>query len=181
MAYVYIPNDEPEEISQDEAEAETEAEPAQDASVNEIVPETAPETVPETVPQANGSEAETSSLPEATGLEEGDVEVQEDELAWASETFAKAVKEQKDARACIIYYVGSEDTELQKMQALIDRGKSQLVEKYGLKANDIITIYGGYKEYASVDLWVAPLEDSLPVPTPQEKRPEPPEEVMKVQ
>ncbi len=174
VSYIYLPYDGPEEIAEDEAAPDEDAAPAEDASVGEAAPET--------LPQAEGLEADTSLFPEAADPgQETESADQEDELAWASEDFAKAVKEQKDARACIIYYVESEDAGLQKMQAAIDRAKSRLVEKYGLKADDIITIYGGYRESDSVELWVAPLEDSLPAPTPHEKRPEEPEEVMKVQ
>lgn len=98
-------------------------------------------------------------------------------LVWASEEFANAVKEEKGAQACIIYYADEQTPELARTQNLIERGETVLVEKYGLKKDNIVTIFGGYRAGVMVELWVVPANASLPAPTPEERKAEePPEE-----
>ncbi len=94
---------------------------------------------------------------------------EEERLSWASEEFASAVKQEKDGRACLIYYADSELRDMRRAQAVIARGKNLLVEKYSLKPDNIVVIYGGYRFLPTVELWVVPLNNSLPAATPKER------------
>ncbi|MBV9209634.1 MAG: hypothetical protein JOZ52_03340, partial [Acidobacteria bacterium] len=119
------------------------------------------------------TEAEATPAPDAEQTEPAEEQapafIADEDLTWASEKYAEAVKQEEDARACIIYYADSEQVDLTKIQAVMERGKNILVEQYGLKADSVVVMYGGYRGSATVDTWVVPAKDFLPAPTPEQR------------
>jgi hypothetical protein len=84
---------------------------------------------------------------------------------WASKDYAE-VLEAENGIACIIYYAQREDCHLFKLQQIIEGGQNLLVKKHGVKEDRIKTIFGGYRESTTIEVWVIPPGESLPMPTP---------------
>ncbi len=106
-----------------------------------------------------------------------EIAAEEDYLIfWASENYVSAVREEVGAVACIYYFADIELPELAKLQAVVDRGKNRLIEKYGLKAESIVTLYGGYRTSPHVELWVVPAQGRWPIPIFEERPPDEPVE-----
>ncbi|HEY0544870.1 MAG TPA: hypothetical protein VGC91_05665 [Pyrinomonadaceae bacterium] len=140
-----------------EAESEADATPAPDAAQSEPVEEQATNSDAQAEAQAQTEEdAQDSSTPDEF-------------LYWASERYADAVKQEDGAQACIIYYADGEHIDLSEIQNIIERGKDILMEKYGLKADCFVTLYGGYRATPTIETWVVPANNSLPAPTPEQR------------
>lgn len=63
------------------------------------------------------------------------------------------------------YYAQREDGHLFKLEQIIEGGQNLLVSKYGIQADRIKTLFGGYKEFTTIELWVVPPGATDPVPT----------------
>jgi hypothetical protein len=84
---------------------------------------------------------------------------------WASEGYARALEAEK-ADAYVIYYAQREGGYLFALQQIIAGGQNLLVMKHGIKEERIRPIFGGYRDYTIIELWVVPPGASPPVPTP---------------
>lgn len=96
-------------------------------------------------------------------------------LWWDADGYVEALKSEKDARACLIYYNDAEEADAEKVRDIVAQAKANLQEKYGLKAESIVTIDGGYCERAGVELWVVPKDSALPQPKVYTKKKRTPE------
>jgi hypothetical protein len=163
--YIYLPPDESEIVHEVEL---TETEIEEDAAVEES---SASATVEEQadISVISGDAIQPEETEEVTEEEIEEGESEDDSLSWASEAYSKAVKDEPGARACIIYYADDQTVDLAKLKGVIENGTNLLVEKFGLKANSIEAIYGGYSSSPNLELWVVPRNASLPAPSPQER------------
>jgi hypothetical protein len=118
--------------------------------------------VPAETAEASGQTEE----PQAETAETQEETVDE-ELLWASEDYARALGVEAKARGYIIFYADRERADFSRMQAVIERGKLQLSEKYGVKAERLTAVFGGYRKSPTVEVWIVPVNVSLPVPTPE--------------
>jgi hypothetical protein len=108
-----------------------------------------------------------SPVEESAPAQEVIVEDQEEadyDLLWASEHYAQALGE-KDV-ACVIYYAQREGGHLFKLERIIERGQNLITGKYGIQAERLKTIFGGYRDYTTIELWVVPPGAGAPVPAP---------------
>jgi hypothetical protein len=64
-------------------------------------------------------------------------------------------------------YIIAYDRQAGAAQARADRAKNLLVSYYGISAERIVTINGGYRKSREVELWVAPPGAIPPAPTPE--------------
>ncbi len=141
--------EEPENVSEPESVEDTEA-----TSATSIQEDASPASVE--------VEEQVSDVTQA-------VELEDYNLLWVTEKYAKAVQSAgKGARAYLIYYVSDEKEELERLRQVIERGTRRLTEQYGLDAKNIVNTYGGYHSYLSVELWVVPAEAKLPPASPEE-------------
>ncbi|MBC7911628.1 MAG: hypothetical protein H7Y30_14065 [Pyrinomonadaceae bacterium] len=163
--YFYFPSDEPEIVYEVE---DTETEIEEDATVEESSASASVEEQAD-ISGISGDAIQPEETEEVTEEEIEEEESEDDNLSWASESYSKAVKDEPGARACIIYYADDRGTDLDKLKEIVETGKNLLVEKFGLKANSIETIYGGYSSSPTLELWVVPRDASLPTPSPQER------------
>lgn len=86
---------------------------------------------------------------------------------WGLKFYADALRIEEKARGHIIFYANREDGIVGRTQAVIQQGMSQLSEKYGIKAGRLALVFGGYRQYPTAELWIVPVNVSLPVPTPE--------------
>jgi hypothetical protein len=122
---------------------------------------------PETAsPQQTPEEQPVQSQP--VYVDDGD-EAYDDTL-WASEQYAQALGE-KDV-AWVIYYAQREGGHLFKLEQIIERGQNLMTGKYGIQADSFKAVFGGYRDFTTVELWIVPPGAGAPVPTPSYEKAE---------
>ncbi|MGB7922776.1 MAG: hypothetical protein WCF57_05970 [Pyrinomonadaceae bacterium] len=122
----------------------------------------------ETAP-AQDSLVEQPEQTQETIIADPDGAENEDYL-WASAGYARAL-DAEQADACIIYYARRENGHLFSLQQIVETGRNLLVKEHGIKEERIKTIFGGYRESTTVELWVVPPGASLPALAPEYERP----------
>ena len=178
------PDSEPDEIQVGENESDASSSEGDDGSASENEP--AVETVDEAeAPEIAETEEEAAwrleqekyelsvesrELIEVEGSEEpptmGTVKVS---LWWQVESFVKALKDEPEARACLIYYDGAGEVGKAKVSELVSRAKSRLEEMYGIKSEQLVLINGGRSDDPGVELWIVPNGAALPEPQPSKE------------
>ncbi|MEK6302739.1 MAG: hypothetical protein AABO41_18670 [Acidobacteriota bacterium] len=107
----------------------------------------------------------TSSLvkkPEARKFDEYSALTLKDEEARL-DTFAIELQNDPPAQGYIIGYIGATSRPQQKAEA---RAKGYLVNKRGIDASRLVTVAGGSREQATVELWIVPSSAEPPKATP---------------
>ncbi|MBA3243186.1 MAG: hypothetical protein H0T60_18350 [Acidobacteria bacterium] len=186
------PDSEPDEIQVGENEDDGSSSEEDDGSLSEEDDGSASENEPsvETVDEAEATEiaeteeeaawrleqekyelsVESRELIEVEGSEEpptmGTVKVS---LWWQVESFVKALKDEPEARACLIYYDGAGAVGKAKVSELVSRAKSRLEEMYGIKSEQLVLINGGRSDDPGVELWIVPNGAALPEPQPSKE------------
>lgn len=117
----------------------------------------------ETVATQQASVEEPAQTQEAVTAEP--TEAYDYDTLWASEEYAQALGEK--SVGYIIYYAQRDYGHLFKLEQIIERGQNLLVNKYGVPTDRIKVIFGGYKDWTTVELWVIPPGGEEPAPTPE--------------
>ncbi|HEX8492724.1 MAG TPA: hypothetical protein VF658_07790 [Pyrinomonadaceae bacterium] len=149
----------------DEAEAE--------AVAGEVPAEQPVEAQEETAEaHAQPEEAQPEETQEASAESKELEEAFESNVWWASKEYARALEVEAKAGGLIIFYADREYADFSRMKEIVERGKTRLIEKYGVKAERLTMTFGGYRESAAVELWLVPANASLPLPTPDPEKQE---------
>ena len=138
--------EEPYPLEQSEIDAQLEATPLQQEEI---------------VPTQQSSIVQPAQPPEGIT---GDLAEPYDDTLWGSKDYAQALGEKNVA--CVIYYLQREDGHLFKLEQIIEGGQNRLVNRYGIPADRIKIIFGGYRQFTTIDLWVVPPGAEQPIPTP---------------
>lgn len=120
--------------------------------------------------EERAEEAEASAQGEE--VQEEAVETQAEEAAdadvwWLLKDYARALDIEAKARGHIIFYANPAQAPVSKVQANVEEAVAQLVRKYGVKAERLSVTFGGYRQTPIAELWLVPVNVSLPVPTPE--------------
>lgn len=116
---------------------------------------------------AEESEAETEF--EEAVITDDDREASNISLAWNSEGYAEALKEDAQARGCLIVYYDPDGPNLKKVRELVERVKDEFITKHGFASERIVTRFGGYREWPVVEFWIVPRGAEMPEPKVYEK------------
>jgi hypothetical protein len=57
------------------------------------------------------------------------------------------------------------------VRELVERGKNELSARYGVAADRLLTVFGGYRRTATTELWIVPANVSVPAPAPDLEKP----------
>ena len=182
IQYTFAPFDfehtEPDEAV-DESAAE-EAEEAETADASTVGASANGETAEHAKSDAPGEDADSESEAESdesdfdpgeyeTTAEDPESEASKVNLEWQAERYVEALKQERGARACLIVYYDPEGKSFKKVQERVEEVRRQLVERHGLKAEQIVTLAGGYHDWPQVEFWIVPEGAELPVPKIYEK------------
>lgn len=78
--------------------------------------------------------------------------------------FARQLQAAPDSQGYIIVYGGRCDAE-QGAEERAERAKEWLVNQHGIDASRIVAIDGGYRETPATEIYIGPIDASLPEPT----------------
>ena len=118
------------------------------------------------------AQEETTTAAQAHSEESVDATTEEpeneEELAvwWASQDYARALEMEAKARGLIIFYADRGQADFSRVKDVVERARTRLVGKYGVKAERLTLLFGGYRQSSEVELWLVPANAALPLPTP---------------
>ncbi|MBD0326519.1 MAG: hypothetical protein ICV68_08805 [Pyrinomonadaceae bacterium] len=140
--------------------------------MTEVTEETAPveANTDEQPIEEQTDEAEASAQDEEVQAAPGETEREEEadaDVWWSLKAYARALDIEKKARGHIIFYADREAATFSKVQANVEQAVAQLAKKYGVKAERLTMTFGGYRREPTAELWILPVNVSLPVPTPE--------------
>jgi hypothetical protein len=79
------------------------------------------------------------------------------------EAFALELQKHPKAIAYLIAYTGLQGTGRRNALAALGRERSFLIKEFGIKVNRIRTMYGGFHEWPTVELWIAYEPGAVPL------------------
>jgi hypothetical protein len=109
---------------------------------------------------------------EEVSIEAEEVNTVDDNVGWASKDYARALEMEAKSGGHIIFYADRERADFSRVKEVVERGKTKLIEKYGVKAERLTMTFGGYRESSAIELWLVPASASLPLPTPDPEKQE---------
>lgn len=115
--------------------------------------------------EAGQAEEEAAGEPEQPAV--GNIKVS---LWWNVKSFADLLKAEPDSRACLVYYYGVKNADRETVRGLLARAVARLEEQFGIRADRVITVEGGYSPAPEVELWVVPRGAEAPKPKLNKRR-----------
>ncbi len=167
--YVPVPLELSAEVEDFELMAEDETAGGEASAGEQPVEEQLDDAAEQGAPGAETQESPATSQEEEVGSNE--------DVWWILKTYAKALHKEEKARGHIIFYADRADATFSKVQAIVEQAREQLTGKYGVKAERLTMVFGGYRESPTAELWLVPVNVSLPVPTPEPEKNEPDDEL----
>lgn len=149
-----------------------EAETTEDAGAEMVAAEAVAEQPVEAQEEITGAQAQTEESEEVVGETQTQVDTEEANVWWASKGYARALEMEAKARGLIIFYADRGYADFSRMKDVVERAKTRLVEKYGVKAERLTLTFGGYREMSAVELWLVPANAAAPLPTPDPEKQE---------
>lgn len=98
-----------------------------------------------------------------------ELEISKAKFQWAKKKFGDALAADPTATGIIILYADENYYDIGRMNSFVDEGRGRIATESGIDPGRIQLMFGGYRGFAQVEMWIVPAGEQFPELKPENR------------